>query len=365
MEPHDRRTFLLGSVAAATAVLAGCGAGGDSGDGEEGRTGSGGRDRPADGTDKGGGTRTPRATGRPTIAHRYGHTRIPAQPKRVVTVGLTEQDYVLAFGIAPVGVREWFGGHPGALWPWARKKLGDRPVPEVLPTEQLNYEQIAALRPDLILGLNSGLTKLEYSRLSGIAPTVAQPKEYADYGIPWQRMAKTIATALGVADRAGPMVRDIEREFDRARDRNPAFAKATGLLATSIGGEAYIYAEGPAPRFLTSLGFELPRAAAARFSGKDRAPVKLSDERLDVLEADVLLLGVYGPAKDSVARKPTFRRLDVAREGRDITLPKESVANGALSFSSILSLPIALDQLVPRMAAAIDGDPATPVKPVS
>jgi iron complex transport system substrate-binding protein len=33
------------------------------------------------------------------IAHKFGETRISGLPQRVVTVGLTEQDYVLALGV--------------------------------------------------------------------------------------------------------------------------------------------------------------------------------------------------------------------------------------------------------------------------
>lgn len=66
-------------------------------------------------------------------------------PQRVGTIGLTEQDYVLALGVVPVGVLEWFGEQPGALWPWAARAAGDAPTPEVLPVLELNYQQIAAL----------------------------------------------------------------------------------------------------------------------------------------------------------------------------------------------------------------------------
>ena len=32
---------------------------------------------------------------------------------------------------------------------------------------------------------------------------------------------------------------------------------------------------------------------------------------------------------------------------------------GAIQFVSVLNLPIVLDQLVPKLAKAVDGDPAT------
>lgn len=299
------------------------------------------------------------------LPHRYGTTEIPAPPRRIVTVGLTEQDYVLALGAAPVGAREWFGDHPGALWPWAREALRGRPVPTSLAEQEIEFERIAELEPDLILGMNSGLTEQEYRLLSRVAPTVAQPAEHADYGAPWQELTRITGRALGRDREADRLVADVEQRFERARRDHPKFRGATGLLATSIDGSAYVYATGPAPRFLESLGLRMPPAAERLFSGDDdRAPVRLSAERLDVLNADVLLLGVYGGPGEGIAGEGVYQRLRVAREGRDVMLPERSRVNGALSFGSVLSLPLALDELVPRIAAAVDGDPGTRPEPV-
>ena len=44
-------------------------------------------------------------------------------------------------------------------------------------------------------------------------------------------------------------------------------------------------------------------------------------------------------------------------KGRDIFL--DGTLSAALSFSSVLSLPYVLDELVPQLAAAVDGDPET------
>ncbi|PSK95696.1 iron complex transport system substrate-binding protein [Murinocardiopsis flavida] len=328
-----RRGFLIGAGGLTLLGAAGCGGAGS--------------------TDSGGGGKAR------TIKHKYGSTEVPGTPTRVVTVGLTEQDYVLALGVAPVGVREWFGEHPGALWPWAREALGDDPLPEVLPVEELNFEQIASLETDLILGVNSGLTKKEYETLSEIAPTIAQAPGHADFGAPWQDIAAIVGTALNVRKKADTLVRDIEKLFDDARAEHPEFGGATALLASSITGEAWAYAEGPAPGFLTQLGFDLPEKAEKLFTGKDRAPVQVSTERLDALEADVLLVGVYGPENESITSKPVFKELDASKEGRVLTMPEMSEVNGALSFGSLLSLPVALDAMLPRIAALADGDPDT------
>lgn len=56
-----------------------------------------------------------------TVEHIYGTTTISAEPQRVVSVGMHEQDFLYALGIAPVGVKEWWGEHPYATWPWAEE----------------------------------------------------------------------------------------------------------------------------------------------------------------------------------------------------------------------------------------------------
>src|SRR3954463_10628242 len=111
-----------------------------------------------------------------TIEHKYGSTTIRAEPERVVVVGLREQDALLALGVVPVATTEWYGKHPGAIFPWAEEALGDAPKPEVLSfTDGIQVERVAAQRPDLILAVYSGLDKKDYDTLSKIAPTVAQP----------------------------------------------------------------------------------------------------------------------------------------------------------------------------------------------
>jgi iron complex transport system substrate-binding protein len=301
-----------------------------------------------------------------SVAHKYGSTEISGAPQRVVTVGLTEQDYVLALGLTPVGVREWFGGYPGALWPWAAE-ASDGTVPEVLPVLELNFEQIAALTPDLILGINSALTQEEYDTLSAIAPTVAQPAEFADYGAPWQTITTCTGIALGVPEQAAALVTEIEGQFADVRDANPQFAGRTGLLAALLeDGTYYIYAEGPAPRFLVDLGFSLPEPAAALFTGESRPPVLLSPEQLGVIDADVVLLGVYGDtAAAGQADDPVYQALPAVAAGRVVSMPELSDANGAITFGSPLSLPDALEILPPLIAAAVDGDPATAVPAVA
>jgi iron complex transport system substrate-binding protein len=54
-----------------------------------------------------------------------------------------------------------------------------------------------------------------------------------------------------------------------------------------------------------------------------------------------------------------FGRLDAFREKRVVYLDLTDQFAGALGFASQLSLPYLLEDAVPKLAAAADGDPST------
>lgn len=296
------------------------------------------------------------------MEHKYGSTTIEGLPERIVTVGLTEQDALLALGITPVGTTEWFGTYPGAVWPWARDKLGDD-TPEVVgDAAAVNFEKIAALKPDLILALYSGITREQYDVLTQIAPTVAQPAAYVDYGIPWEELTRSVGRAVGKADQAAALVADLEARFAQVRAEHPEFGGASAVVATPYEG-IYVYGrEDVRGRFLTALGFELPARIDAitgtEFGGN------LSLERVDLLDVEAI---VWLDAEDGTGPLggPVYASQAVHTEGREIFLSSEDELGGATSFVSVLSLPVLLDGLVPQLTAAIDGDPATNVTPAA
>ena len=335
----SRRRFLeLGGASVAGAVLLGA-------------TGC------AGGGDGGGETTSEQAR---TIEHKYGSTEINGTPERAVTVGYTDQDPVLALGVAPVAVREWFGERPSATWPWAQDELGDA-KPEVLPSSELNFEQISGLDPDLIVGVSSGMTEKEYETLSEIAPTVVQSNEYVDFGVPWQAQTRVVGRALGRERRADELVSEVEARFAGAREDHPEFDGASGVMV-GLTSEDESYTPSPygpqdsRSRFLESLGFEIP-GEIAELAG-DSFFADLSRERLGLIDTDLLVwVAVQADGFGVVRNDPLYQKLDAAQEGRDVFL--EELPAAALSFSTVLSLPFALDKLTPRFAAAVDGDSTT------
>lgn len=86
---------------------------------------------------------------------------------------------------------------------------------------------------------------------------------------------------------------------------------------------------------------------------------ELSQERFRLIDEDAAVM--FGP-QEKIATNPVFRRLDAVDEDRIVYLDLEDQIAGALGFASVLSLPYLLDEAVPKLVAAVDGDPRTPVE---
>lgn len=303
-----------------------------------------------------------------TIEHKYGSTEVAEVPERIVVVGLLEQDPLLALGVVPVATTEWFGEFDGALWPWAREAaeaLGADPADITVldGTDGVNIEEVAAQDPDLIVGLYSGLTEQDYEKLSGIAPTVAQPADYNDWGIPWDELTLTLGRIVGRTEQAEALVAAVEAGFAAAREAHPEFAGASGAVATPYEG---VFVYGPQDvrgRFLGDLGIEMPAELAEQLG--EEFGGQLSLERVDLLDLDVVIwLDVPAPTIDLDSTEyGAYGALAVHQEGREVFLDSEAedALGGAMSFVTVLSLPYLLDAVVPMLALAIDGDAVTTV----
>ena len=285
-----------------------------------------------------------------SIENRFGTTEIPAEPQRVVTVGFNDQDFVLALGVTPVGERELLGDYDATTRPWAEELLPAEDIPTV-GGEEIDLEAVAALEPDLIVGVYSFMDETVYEQLSGIAPTLAQTDEYADGATPWQEQTLLIGQALGREDEAQQLVDDVEGQVEQAVDENPGFAGCSiAVDLTGVGSGHYLLGKDDLrTQFFTDLGFTVPDAST-----------DLSQERLDLLNADVLAVNGYD--QEDADADTLLSSLDVVTQGRTVLLGSYSGdVSAALGFGSPLSLPYLLDQAVPALAAAADGDPSTVV----
>ncbi len=149
-----------------------------------------------------------------------------------------------------------------------------------------------------------------------------------------------------------------ERLIAAAAARHPEFE---GQTAANVSDYQGIFVYGPQDvrtRMLEQLGFTYPKALRKAFPGDFGG--QLSDEKVDALDVGALLWFADGDRSVSeLKRDPVYAKLDVRREGRDVFVRGDDRVYEATSFPSVLSMPTLLRELVPRLAAAADGDPAT------
>ena len=289
-----------------------------------------------------------------TIKHAHGSTTITSEPKRIVTVGLRDQEPLLALGIKAVGAMDWFQQGTFAKWPWEREGWGETP-PQVISTGgfEINFERVAAQRPDLILGVYQDIKPGDYKKLSRIAPTIAQSAGHEPYTTPWREETLTIAEAVGRKDEGQRLIDQVDAKFAKVRADHPEFKGKEAMMADPGTGEFFAFTSvDPRGQFLGELGFESSKAIDK--VSKDGYGAELSDERLKLLDVDYLFLLIDKKARTKVFNKALFKRLDVYKRGDVVELPYYDPPQygAAVAFNSVLSIPYAIDGTLEQIAAA-------------
>ncbi|WP_375432043.1 iron-siderophore ABC transporter substrate-binding protein [uncultured Friedmanniella sp.] len=298
-----------------------------------------------------------------TVTHAFGETTITAPPTRVATVSWVNADVALALGVVPVGMpKDEYGGNAAGSTPWkdtalaaAGAAIGTGRAPaQYSEADGVNDNAIAAATPDLILAAYSGLTREEYDKLSKIAPVVAYPK--VAYGTPWQESTALIGKALGRDAEATDLIARTEKTIADKAAQYPQLKGKTfiyGNLEPAKGGVNVYTANDNRPRFLTSIGMTQAPVVAA--NTKDEAFFfPWSAERADELESDVFATWVPdSKTAGQIISDPLLGQIPAVRRGA-LVADSDNTLTLAISASSPLSLPWALDTFLPQLAAAAD-----------
>jgi iron complex transport system substrate-binding protein len=288
-----------------------------------------------------------------TIKHLFGETTIPAAPTRVVSAGFTEQDDLLAVGVVPIAVTNWFGDQPFGVWPWALPKLGSA-QPVVLNLDNgIQVDQIAALKPDLIVAVNAGLDADTYKKLAAIAPTIAQAGGDAFFE-PWKDQATAVATAVFQGRQMKQLIAGVDDKFAGVAKNNPAFKdkKALLLAGSFVGDTLTATLPGWRTEFLTAMGFQVPDSIGAYAADDNRAAIP-RDKLADALDsADVLIWTTESDADHAaLLADPAVGALTATKTNRNVFTGKDLA--GAIAFASPLSYPVVADQLPPLLSRAL------------
>lgn len=288
-----------------------------------------------------------------TIKHVFGATAIPARPTRVVSAGFTEQDDLLALAVVPIALTNWFGDQPFAVWPWAQPKLGEA-KPVVLNLDNgIQVDQIAGLKPDLIVATNAGVDAETYQKLSAIAPTL--PQSGGDpFFEPWKIQATAIGEAVFQADQMKSLIDGVDAKFTTIGQQHPQFGGKKVLLLQGALYQDHVLATMPGWRteFLTKMGLVIADSINA-FGVDHRAFIPRNQITAVLDAADVLIWTTESQdERSALLGDPDVAALRATTQNRNVFTTKDQA--GAIAFASPLSYPLVADQLPPLIAKILD-----------
>ncbi|MCE3550883.1 ABC transporter substrate-binding protein [Pseudonocardia sp. RS11V-5] len=277
----------------------------------------------------------------------------------MVALGYSDTDALLAVGVKPVGIVDWFQVPPANnTWSWEEQAFGGT-VPEVVGVrDEYDLEKVAALRSDLVVAAYSGMSEEQSNPLSQITKVVAQPVGFEPFAAPWQALTTQITKAVGQEARGRELVAGVERKIADARSAHPEWVGQTAVTAAYGGGQYFAFTAGdPKTDLLTQLGFTIPAELDAPRQG---GTAMVSAERVDLLDVDKLVWVLSTAADEAEVRaRPEYAAMPVAQQDRALFLlteERQKALAAAFSYNSVLSLPYVVDQLAPQLA---DLPPAT------
>ncbi|MGW5877038.1 iron-siderophore ABC transporter substrate-binding protein [Nocardiopsis terrae] len=341
MNPTLRRVGGIGLTAALALGLAACGSGDESAESTDGGAASAGDAFPV------------------SIESALGTAEIPDRPERVVTLGQGSAETAIALGTVPVGIEsyEWGSDDTGYL-PWIHEAVtesGEELPEQFAGADDIDFEAIIELAPDVILAPWSGVTQEQYDILSDIAPTVAYPD--LPWSTDWDQQIEIIGEALGQPEEAGELVVEIEERFEQTAADHPDFADLTF---------SYIYTDGPG-----TLGVFMPdeqRVAMVRRLGLEVDPVVetlpetegtdsavIGLENADKLADSDLVFTFYSDpeTRAEIEGQDLYAAIPAIERGAVVTSDDTSFVT-ATSLTNPLTVPWVIDRYVPLIEEAAD-----------
>lgn len=218
-----------------------------------------------------------------TVTTPEGKVTIPAHPLRVVSVHSWTTESLFDLGVKPLGVED-----SGAEYVPSRYLSRWKAVDKVAQGSTIDYEKIAALKPDLIVGVDVPYLKQDYKKLSAIAPTVFAPFSATST---WQ----DYPTATAGFVNKGTALAELKKQYtDELAEIKQDYAPQLSSLKWDIiqggfdAGNYWIYStSSPVGDILTQLGAGF---ASATTAVKPGANDSVSYEQADLLQdADAII----------------------------------------------------------------------------
>lgn len=286
------------------------------------------------------------------VATKFGDVEVPADPQRVVALGWGDAETALALGVQPIGAADWIGFGDGSdgVGPWAQDLYDESP--EMFGTMELDTQAIGAREPDLILDVRSSGDQDRHDALTKITPAVVSVPEGGDnYLTTPDQQLEMIAQALGKEDEAAQLSEDLDQAFAEAREAHPEFdGKTVTVSAYSSEGWSVYRAGDARVQFMENLGFTQKQAVEDLES--DAFFVPLSNEQIDVLDADVMVSFPIFVDASKIEKDSLYQALPAVEDGRALVIEDQDLSN-AFSLGTTLATQYAIENVTTPLSEIV------------
>lgn len=285
------------------------------------------------------------------IEHAFGRTELQARPTRLVTIGYGDEAAFLALGHKPVAI-VYSGMFPSGMTPWCEQKFGTQ-RPNFLNGSIIDFEEIARLKPDVIVGVFSQLDAASYTRLSRIAPTIAYRS--APWRAGWREQTEIAGAILARDAEARQLIVETERLLRSFGDAYPVLKGKSFTFGSYFSGSGRIVAYLPGETrvdWMIEIGMQ-PSPGVQRLArtslGHVSADASLED--LESVAADLLVMWYEPGARQALESQRLFQMFTPVRQGRYVALD-DPTDIWAASWPSALAIPYSFPGILKRMEAA-------------
>ncbi|MER7971065.1 ABC transporter substrate-binding protein [Streptomyces sp. NPDC096080] len=247
------------------------------------------------------------------VATAHGKVTVPAHPKRIVSVHAWSTESLFDLGLKPVGIE-----NSGATYVPPRYLKRWKATAKVTSGADIDYEKIASLKPDLIVGVDVPYLSKAYKSLSAIAPTTFAA---FDDTATWAEYPDATARFVRRETQLADLKRTYEERIAAVRKEyrtKLADARWDVIQGGFDSGNYWIYGPGsPVGDILHQIGVRFASASAAVPKGENRS---VSYERTDLLkDADYVIYYTNndGSPANNIQKLfdlEAFKRLPVAKD---------------------------------------------------
>lgn len=246
------------------------------------------------------------------IKHAMGETPVTGTPKKVVVLTNEGLEAMLALGVKPVGSVRSFTGNP---W-YDHLKAEMDGVTDVGSELQPNVEQIASLKPDLIIGNKIRHEKI-YEQLKAIAPTVFSETLRGE----WKGNFSLYADTLNKKAEGQKVIADFDSRINDFKTKAGDKLKQKVSVVRFMATETRVYLDDT----FSGVIFKQIGIARQPINTKETFVEKITKERIPEVDADMLFYFTYevGDGKASKleeewTKEPLWQNLNVVKNKKAI-----------------------------------------------